>query len=99
MLSIAEKYITKDIPEYINRAFHKVTLQLVYINIITKEVELSSDFEELAKEEYKEAKERLYKDLREKEKEANKAIIVPRKKIAPIGAKRALEDPLKKREK
>ena len=99
MLSIAEKYLTKDIPDYIRRAFHKSNLQLVYINVITKEIELSSDFEELAKEEYKEAKEQLLKDMREKEKEANKATIVPRKKIAPIGAKRALEDPLKKREK
>ena len=53
MLSIAEKYLTKDIPDQFRRAFHKKTLQLVYINTITKEVELSSEFEEAAKEEYK----------------------------------------------
>jgi hypothetical protein len=49
MLSIAEKYLTKDIPNEYCRAFYKKTLQLVYINQITKEIELNSEFEELAK--------------------------------------------------
>ena len=93
MLSIAEKYLTKDIPDQFRRAFHKKTLRLVYINTITKEVELSSEFEEAAKEEYKEEKEKYLKKLKEKELIANKATVIPRKKIPPIGAKKALEDP------
>lgn len=99
MLSIAEKYLTKDIPEQFRRAFHKKTLQLVYINTITKEVELSSEFEEAAKEEYKEAKEKYLKEKKEKELIANKATVIPRKKIPPIGAKKALEDPKKLKQK
>ena len=99
LLSIAEKYLTKDIPDHIRRAFSKDGFTLVYINVITKEVELDTEFEELAREEYKEAKEKLLKEMREKEKEANKIIVMPRGKIAPIGAKKALEDPMKKREK
>ena len=99
LLSIAEKYLTKDIPDRIHRAFHKETLKLVYIDMVTNEIELSSEFEEMAKEEYKIAKEKLLKDMKAKEIEANKVTVIPRKKIAPIGAKKALEDPIKKREK
>ena len=100
LLSIAEKYLTKDIPEYFLRAFHKDTLQILYINIITNEIELSSEYEDLAKKEYKELKEKYYKDMKSKEILANsKVTVVPRKKIAPIGAKNLLEDPKKKKEK
>jgi len=100
LLSIAEKYLTKDIPEYFLRAFHKDTLQILYINILTNEIELSSEYEDLAKKEYKELKEKYYKDMKSKEILANsKVTVVPRKKIAPIGAKKLLEDPKKQKEK
>lgn len=99
MLSIAEKYLTKDIPNEYCRAFYKKTLQLVYINQITKEIELNSEFEELAKEEYKVAKEKFLKEKKNKEFVANKAKVIPNKKIAPIGSKKTMEDPIKKREK
>ena len=80
MLSIAEKYLTKEIPMEYRRAFHKSNYQLVYINIITKEVELSSEFEEEAKKEYKEAKEKLLKDMKNKELEANKTKVKGKKR-------------------
>ena len=99
LLSIAEKYLTKDIPEYFLRAFHKETLHILYINIITNEIELSSEYEDLAKKEYKELKEKYYKDMKSKEILANsKVTVVPRKKIAPIGTKKLQEDPKKKKE-
>ena len=60
LLSIAEKYLTKNIPDYIRRAFSKYDLMLVYININTKEIELESEFEESAKIEYQEAEEKLH---------------------------------------
>jgi len=100
LLSIAEKYLTKDIPDYFLRAFHKDNLQILYINILTNEIELSSEYEDLAKKEYKELKEKYYKDMKSKELLANsKVTVVPRKKIAPIGAKKLLEDPKKQKEK
>ena len=99
MLSIAEKYLSKDIPDTFRRAFHKASFQLVYINMITKEIEISTEYEELAKEEYLKAKEKYIKEIREKEINANKATIIPRKKIAPIGAKKTRDDPIKRREK
>ena len=99
MLSIAEKYLSKDIPEYFCRAFHKTSLQLVYINRVTKEIELNTEYEDAAKEEYKEAKEKYYKEMKAKEVLANKVNVIPRKKIAPIGTKKITEDPKKKKEK
>ena len=96
LLSIAEKYLTKDIPDNIRRAFAKDNLQLVYINVDTKEIELVSEYEELAQEEYKLAKEKLLNEMREKEKEANKIIVMPRGKIAPIGVKKLQKAKIKK---
>lgn len=99
LLSIAEKYLTKDIPDYFLRAFHKNTLQILYINVLTNEIELSSEYEDLAKKEYKELKEKYYKEIKSKEILANsKVTVVPRKKIAPIGTKKLQEDPKKKKE-
>ena len=88
MLSINEKYLTKDISDQFCRAFHKKTLQLVYINTITKEVELSSEFEEATKEEYKEAIEIIMKDMKEKELIANKEIVISRKNYRRLGPKK-----------
>ena len=99
MLDIAEKYLTVEIPEIYQRAFTKENYRLVYINRITNEIKLESDIEIQAKQEYQEVKEKWIKDMKEKEKEANKVTVLPRKKIAPIGRKKIAEDPIRKREK
>ena len=99
MLSIAEKYLSKSIPDMYQRAFAKDNYQLVYINRITNEIKLKSDIEEEAIKEYQEVKEKYLKEMKEKEKKANIVTVLPRKKIAPIGGKKVLEDPIRKREK
>ena len=81
LLSIAEKYLTKDIPEYFLRAFHKDTLHILYINILTCEIELSSEFEDLAKKEYKELKEKYHKNMKSKEILTNSKVEENKKKI------------------
>ena len=82
MLNIAEKYLTAEIPEEYLRAFHKGDLTLLYINSITNEIEINTDIEEEAKREYMMMKEKL-------KNEENKVKVIPRKKIAPIGSKKA----------
>ena len=99
MLNIAEKYLTIELPYPYQRAFAKENYQLVYINRITNEIKLESEIEIQAKQEYQEVKEHWIKDMKEKEKEANKVTVLPRKKIAPIGRKKITEDPIRKREK
>ena len=99
MLNIAEKYLSKSIPDIYQRAFAKDNYQLVYINRITNEIKLKSDIEEEAIKEYQEVKEKYIKEKKEKEKKANIVKVLPRGKIAPIGRKKILEDPFKKREK
>jgi len=99
LLSIAEKYLTKQIPDIYQRAFAKGSYRLVYINRITNEIKLKSDLEDDAVEEYKELKEKYLREQKEKQKLANKVKVLPRKKIAPIGGKKILENPIKEREK
>ena len=82
LLNIAEKYLTAEIPEEYLRAFHKGDLTLLYINSITNEIEINTDIEEEAKREYMMMKEKL-------KNEENKVKVIPRKKIAPIGSKKA----------
>ena len=99
LLSIAEKYLTKNLPDIYQRAFAKGSYRLVYINRITNEIKLKSDLEDEAVEEYKELKEKYLMEQKEKQRLANKVKVLPRKKIAPIGGKKILENPIKEREK
>ena len=59
LLKIAEKYLTVELPEEYCRAFIKVNLRILYINILTNDVEESTKIEELALEEFQEAKEKI----------------------------------------
>ena len=87
MLDIAEKYLTVDIPDIYQRAFAKDNYQLVYINRLTNEIKLESDIEIQAKQEYQEVKEHWLKEMKDKEKEANKVTVLPRKKIKKLTKK------------
>ena len=92
LLKIAEKYLTIEIPEEYCRAFTKGELRILYVNVITNDIETSTEIEEAAMQEYKEAKEKL-------KNEENKIKVIPRKKIAPIGAKKSSKDTNNKKEK
>ena len=85
LLKIAEKYLTVELPEEYCRAFIKVNLRILYINTLTNDVEESTKIEELALEEFQEAKEKI-------KNEENKIKVIPRKKIAPIGSKKITRD-------
>ena len=82
LLNIAEKYLTVELPDEYVRAFTKDGLNLLYINTITNEIEPSSEIEKEAQREYLMMKEKL-------KNEENKVKVIPRKKIAPIGSKKA----------
>ena len=99
VLQIAEKYLTQPLPDNWARAFTKVDPQLLYIELDTNEIHLSTDLEEQAKKEYLELMEEYQAQLREEEEKAKKVTVVPRKKIAPLGAKQRQEDKIEKREK
>ena len=91
LLKIAEKYLTIEIPEEYCRAFTKGELRILYVNVITNDIEPNTEIEEAAMQEYKEAKEKL-------KNEENKIKVIPRKKIAPIGAKKSSKDTNNKKE-
>ena len=52
LLTIAEKYLTTKLPNNIKRAFMKETLQILYIDMNTQEIQLETEIEEKAKEEF-----------------------------------------------
>ena len=56
LMSIAEKYLTIDIPDNLLRAFLKYSLKILYIDKYTNEIHLSSANEDLAKKEYQKKK-------------------------------------------
>ena len=76
LLKIAEKYLTAIIPDNWRRAFVKENLQLLYIDMDTNEIHLSTEFEDRAKAEYNQKKEEL-----NKLKEDNKKLIEDKKEL------------------
>ena len=92
LLNIAEKYLTTEIPDEFYRAFHLSNYTLYYVNAITREIETNTEIEDLAREEYIRAKEKL-------KNEENKVKVIPRTKIAPIGSKKPLKDSKIEKEK
>ena len=96
VLDIASKYLTERLPADWERAFIKNTLEVLYINLQTNEIQLETDLESFAKKEYNDFMEME----REKNEHANKKVtVVPRKKIAPIGSKQRQENKIEQREK
>ena len=81
-----------EIPEEYCRAFNKSNLRILYINVLTNDIEISTEIEEAAMLEYQEAKEKL-------NNAENKIKVIPRKKIAPIGAKKSSKDTNNQKEK
>ena len=70
-MSIAEKYLTIDIPDNVLRAFTKYDLRILYIDKFTNDIHLSSANEDLAKKEYQKKKE-LMQNLEKTFKETGK---------------------------
>ena len=52
VLDIASKYLTERLPPDWERAFIKNTLEVLYINLQTNEIQLETDLESCAKKEY-----------------------------------------------
>ena len=98
-LEIAYKYLKQKIPSDWKRAFTKENPQVLYIDMKTNEIHLTTDIEENAKEEYLELMNDYREKLKQEEEEAKKVKVVPRTKIPPIGAKKVQENPNKEREK
>ena len=84
VIDIAYKYLTEQLPEEWTRAFTKDRLELLYINLETNEIQLETDLEMAARQEYEEYME-LIKE--QNERDNAKVTVVPRKKIEPIGSK------------
>ena len=84
VIDIAYKYLTEQLPEEWTRAFTKDRLELLYINLETNEIQLETDLEMAARQEYEEYME-LIKE--QNERDNAKVTVVPRKKIETIGSK------------
>ena len=98
-LRIAYSYLKKEIPSDWRRAFTKVDNQLLYIDLNTNEIHLSTDIEENAKADYLQLKEQYKQKIKKEEEDAKKVKVVPRKKIPPIGQNKIVEDKNMKKEK
>ena len=99
LLQIAYNYLKKEIPSDWRRAFTKTDNQLLYIDLNTNEIHLSTDIEENAKNELLQIKEDYRQKMRKEEEEAKKVKVLPRKKIPPLGQNKIKEDKKQKKEK
>ena len=98
-MEIAYKYLKQKIPPDWKRAFTKENPQVLYIDMKTNEIHLTTDIEESAKEEYLELMNDYREKLKQEEEDAKKVKVVPRTKIPPIGAKKVQENQRQEREK
>ena len=65
LINIAEKYLNIRLPDNIRRAFMKDTLQILYIDMNTQEIKLSTEYEEQAKEEFEKIRHQFNNRLKE----------------------------------
>ena len=99
LLQIAYNYLKKEIPSDWRRAFSKADNQLLYIDLNTNEIHLSTDIEESAKNELLQLKEDYRQKIKKEEEEAKKVKVIPRTKIPPLGQNKIKEDKNQKKEK
>ena len=99
LLNLAYTYLKKEIPNDWRRAFTKENNQLLYIDLNTNEIHLSTDIEESAKNELLQLKEDYRQKIKKEEEEAKKVKVIPRTKIPPLGQNKIKEDKNQKKEK
>ena len=98
-LEIAYKYLTQKIPSDWKRAFTKENPQVLYIDMKTNEIHLTTDIEENAKLEYQELMNQYREKKKQEDEEGKKVKVIPRTKIPPIGGSKVEKNPQKEREK
>ena len=85
LFEVAYYYMKYPLPEGWKRGIMKSTKELVYINLIDGEIEVSTEIEEMAHQMYLEKKAEMnQKNIFKKSPEKEKTTVVPRKKIPPL---------------
>ena len=85
LFEVAYYYMKYPLPEGWKRGIMKTSKELVYINLVDGEIELSTEIEEMAHQMYLEKKAEMnQKNIFKKTPEKEKTTVVPRKKIPPL---------------
>ena len=85
LFEVAYYYMKYPLPEGWKRGVMKTSKELVYINLVDGEIEVSTEIEEMAHQMYLEKKAEMnQKSLFRKSPEKEKTTVVPRKKIPPL---------------
>ena len=85
LFEVAYYYMKYPLPEGWKRGIMKSTKELVYINLVDGEIEVSTEIEEMAHQMYLEKKAEMnQKNIFKKSPEKEKTTVVPRKKIPPL---------------
>ena len=85
LFEVAYYYMKYPLPEGWKRGVMKNSKELVYINLVDGEIEISTEIEEMAHQMYLEKKAEMnQKNIFKKSPEKEKTTVVPRKKIPPL---------------
>ena len=85
LFEVAYYYMKYPLPEGWKRGVMKTSKELVYINLVDGEIEISTEIEEMAHQMYLEKKAEMnQKNIFKKSPEKEKTTVVPRKKIPPL---------------
>ena len=85
LFEVAYYYMKYPLPEGWKRGIMKSTKELVYINLVDGEIEVSTEIEEMAHQMYLEKKAEMnQKNIFKKSPEKEVTTVVPRKKIPPL---------------
>ena len=85
LFEVAYYYMKYPLPEGWKRGVMKTSKELVYINLVDGEIEISTEIEEMAHQMYLEKKAEMnQKNNFKKSPEKEKTTVVPRKKIPPL---------------
>ena len=85
LFEVAYYYMKYPLPEGWKRGIMKSTKELVYINLVDGEIEVSTEIEEMAHQMYLEKKAEMnQKNVLKKSPEKEVTTVVPRKKIPPL---------------
>ena len=85
LFEVAYYYMKYPLPEGWKRGIMKSTKELVYINLVDGEIEVTTEIEEMAHQMYLEKKAEMnQKNIFKKSPEKEKTTVVPRKKIPPL---------------
>ena len=85
LFEVAYYYMKYPLPEGWKRGIMRTSKELVYINLVDGEIEITTEIEEMAHQMYLEKKAEMnQKNIFKKSPEKEKTTVVPRKKIPPL---------------